>query len=219
MIYQCYHSMQYPKEELRIRIIEVAKKEFILMGYLRASLRKIARDAGMTTGGIYTYFSSKEDIFNSIVEKVVKKMENRYEFFLSISGLENRLLTGQHSYDFDYPCTNYRFLISFVNLYREELILLFFKSQGTRYADYDQKLAGAALHSAKKILVRLPSMDHYAGNRISDFFLMNMINFNLNLIHDMLLQEKSLEEMLQYEEEISSFFYNGWRGVLRQYSA
>ena len=49
-------------------IQRAAMEEFSEKGFLGASLRKIVKNAGVTTGAFYGYFSSKEALFASIVE-------------------------------------------------------------------------------------------------------------------------------------------------------
>ena len=45
-----------------------AKKEFLEKGYVDASLRTIAAEAGTTTGTIYSRYGGKEGLFSAIVE-------------------------------------------------------------------------------------------------------------------------------------------------------
>ena len=49
-------------------IFRAAMEEFSDRGFLGASLRQIVKRAGVTTGAFYGYFSSKEALFNAIVE-------------------------------------------------------------------------------------------------------------------------------------------------------
>ena len=50
------------------KIQQAALAEFLDKGFLGASLRQIVKNAGVTTGAFYGYFSSKEALFASIVE-------------------------------------------------------------------------------------------------------------------------------------------------------
>ena len=43
----------------RARLIGAAKAEFLRCGYAKASLRTIAREAGVSTGSVYFFFGSK----------------------------------------------------------------------------------------------------------------------------------------------------------------
>lgn len=59
--------MQTLKDEVKNKIMEAAVGEFLVDGYANSSLRTIAAEAGITIGNIYSYFSSKEDLFDQIV--------------------------------------------------------------------------------------------------------------------------------------------------------
>ena len=47
-------------------------------GFLGASLRQIVKNAGVTTGAFYGYFSSKEALFASIVEPHAAALMGRF---------------------------------------------------------------------------------------------------------------------------------------------
>ena len=49
-------------------IQQAAMQEFLDKGFQGASLRQIVKNAGVTTGAFYGYFSSKEALFNALVE-------------------------------------------------------------------------------------------------------------------------------------------------------
>ena len=50
------------------KIQEAALAEFLDKGFQGTSLRQIVKNAGVTTGAFYGYFSSKEALFNALVE-------------------------------------------------------------------------------------------------------------------------------------------------------
>lgn len=54
-------------ERTRSEITEAAYHLFIKNGYHGTSMRQIAQEAGIALGGIYNHFSSKEDIFVSVL--------------------------------------------------------------------------------------------------------------------------------------------------------
>ena len=47
-------------EDTKQLILDTAKKEFMEKGYNDASVRSIAKQAGLTTGAIFRYFADKE---------------------------------------------------------------------------------------------------------------------------------------------------------------
>lgn len=69
-------------------IQKAALSEFLDKGFLGASLRQIVKNAGVTTGAFYGYFSSKEALFASIVEShAAALMEHFMESQISFAEL------------------------------------------------------------------------------------------------------------------------------------
>lgn len=64
------------KDEVRDKIVEVARKIFSQFGFRKTTVDEIAQAARKGKSSIYYYFSSKEDIFKAVVEheaKILKK--------------------------------------------------------------------------------------------------------------------------------------------------
>ena len=59
--------MNYAMSTSKDLIIKSAISEFLKFGYKKASLRNIAKGAGLTTGAFYNYFESKLDLFEVLV--------------------------------------------------------------------------------------------------------------------------------------------------------
>lgn len=66
--------MQVPKQRVRKKILDAAVDEFLVVGYRRASMRNIAKQAGITVGNIYAYFSGKDDLFENILAPVLEDL-------------------------------------------------------------------------------------------------------------------------------------------------
>ncbi len=60
---------QHEGEDRREQIIDAALRVFAQKGFVRATNRDVAHEAGITTGLIYYYFRSKEDLFRAILEE------------------------------------------------------------------------------------------------------------------------------------------------------
>ena len=52
------------------KIIKAAKSEFLKYGYQGASLHKIVKKAGITTGALYTRYQGKDELFVSLVLEI-----------------------------------------------------------------------------------------------------------------------------------------------------
>ena len=61
------------------KIEECARKEFKSKGYVEASLRTIAMEAGTTTGSIYSRYGGKEGLFSALVEPAAREFTGIFE--------------------------------------------------------------------------------------------------------------------------------------------
>ena len=59
-------------------ILEAGRKEFMEYGYEKASLRRIAKEASVTTGAIYGYFAGKEALFAALTEDAAEELVELY---------------------------------------------------------------------------------------------------------------------------------------------
>ncbi len=53
------------------KILESAKNEFLEKGFMNASLRTIASNAGLTTGAMYRHFKDKDALFCALVDEAI----------------------------------------------------------------------------------------------------------------------------------------------------
>lgn len=66
--------MRDSTEATRKRILEAARTEMLRVGYQKASMRKIATEAGITAGALYKHFQGKEEIFESICDGIIEQL-------------------------------------------------------------------------------------------------------------------------------------------------
>ena len=67
--------MQILKDDVRDRIVESAKNEFLEKGIDKASMRNIAAGSNMTVGNLYRYFKNKEELNNFIVGETLEEID------------------------------------------------------------------------------------------------------------------------------------------------
>lgn len=120
--------MQYLKDEVKEAIMKSALDEFRAKNYLEASMRTIAKNAGMTVGNIYRYFKSKDDLFNAIMDPVWKEV--------------TRIIFDNYEGEPDlYPIEE--IIASIMSIYKRfnvELFILLQNSRGSKYEDIKENL-------------------------------------------------------------------------------
>ena len=72
-------------EETKKNILEAARTVFVEHGYAQASMRIIAREAGISVGALYLYFRNKEELHLTFVQDWMKQLNDRtHEALLNI---------------------------------------------------------------------------------------------------------------------------------------
>ena len=80
-MYNEHHKEAFERisEERRERILEIATNEFSSKGYENANINVIARNAGISIGLMYKYFSAKEDLFLTCIARGMRILEQTLE--------------------------------------------------------------------------------------------------------------------------------------------
>ncbi|MFN2186149.1 MAG: TetR/AcrR family transcriptional regulator [Anaerolineae bacterium] len=80
-------AVQQRGEETRTRILDVAQEAFARYGYDATGVAEICRRAGVTKGGFYHHFPSKQDVFLEMLERWLEGLDR--QLLLMRSGEES----------------------------------------------------------------------------------------------------------------------------------
>nr|MCR4557858.1 TetR/AcrR family transcriptional regulator [Saccharofermentans sp.] len=58
------------------RLLRSAREEFLRHGFLKADLKTICDNAGVTTGAVYKRYKGKEELFCAVVKDATVKMDS-----------------------------------------------------------------------------------------------------------------------------------------------
>lgn len=123
--------MQTLKDEVKNSILSAAIAEFDEKGFRDASMRHIAKKAGVTAGNIYRYFQNKNELFEDLMGPVSRKMmEMVYDETYSDIAIGN--LQGIDE-----------IMEKTMRLCKEhstELLILIYKSEGSQYEGIRRRL-------------------------------------------------------------------------------
>ncbi|MEL7563973.1 MAG: TetR/AcrR family transcriptional regulator [Dehalobacterium sp.] len=76
IIYPKFYSLEPEKRE---RIINAAIKEFARIGYDRASTNEIIKEANIAKGSLFSYFSSKKELYLFLLDYVIEVIDKIYD--------------------------------------------------------------------------------------------------------------------------------------------
>lgn len=129
------------EQELSTRscILEAARSEFLEKGYQGASLREIAKRAGVTTGALYGYFAGKSKLFAALVKKPYNYTLELYRDVLS----DFFALPAEQQQADMIGCTHKCMMrmVDYMYAHYDSFKLILCCSQGTPYASMVHELA------------------------------------------------------------------------------
>lgn len=199
-------------KETRQKLLVSAKKEFMEKGYMKASLRNICKDAGVTTGALYFFFQDKEDLFGSLVreplETLYRFMNEHYNSEIDY-GIENIKEMG----DFDVDRETMEKVIRFMYHYREEFLLLIEKSQGSGYENFADRFIEVTQKHYRIMADRYSAWLHKP--RVDDYSIHWISHIEIDVFIHMLTHEPLEEEALKHSKIIMNFLIAGWFGLFQ----
>ena len=116
------------------RILESAKREFLALGFEKASLKTICASAQVTTGALYNRYSGKEALFCALVEDTVRAMRAVLEEKCAVhpEELSDEALMRAWDMDEDYML----WWFDFLHQYQDGFTMLLRCSEGPAYSNF-----------------------------------------------------------------------------------
>ena len=189
--------MQVLKEEMRKRIHEAALKEFSEKGFKNASVREIAKGAGMTVGNLYRYFDNKEALFYNIISPA-------YESLMQLAEQSLEKVRDGFGRGFFEELSEHILKIS--REHRIELLILFEGSSGSRYERAKEEMIQVVEGFLKGNI-----LEQLKGRRveIEDVYLFRIIAVNFVEGMTMIGREyESGEKLKKMAEQYIAFYFS-----------
>ena len=189
------------------RIQEAAMTEVLDKGFLGASLRQIVKNAGVTTGALYGYFSSKEALFASIVEPHAAALMGRFmeaqTSFAELPEEEQANSMGEKSGQY------VNWMVDYICQHRQPVKLLLCRAEGTSYehfvhnmveqeVDYTLRYMDVLRHLGLDVPELSRSLCHIIAS--------GMVNGLFEIVVHAMPREQALRDV----EQFRSFYTGGW---------
>lgn len=195
------------------RIQQAALEEFSEKGFLGASLRQIVKNAGVTTGAFYGYFSSKEALFASLVEPHAAALMGRFmeaqTGFAELPEEEQPAHMGEASGDY------VDWMVDYICEHREPVKLLLCRADGTSYEHFIHNMVEVEVESTLRymeVLRRLGKDIPPLNRSLCHIIASGMFNGLFEIvIHDM-PREQAFQDVTQFR----TFYTAGWLELMGQ---
>lgn len=192
------------------KILDSGKLNFLSYGFERANLRKICKDAGVTTGAFYRHFEDKNELFDSLVEPLVNMIVSNFQNYekFSIRSIETNQKENVAKVHVDGTIETALFLFKNKEIYN----LLINCSYGTKYADFLEQLTNMESNTRMK-MQKFSCEKGENFNEISDkgFHIINHAHFLA--LTEVVLHSDSEQELIENARLVSSFFSAGWKSI------
>lgn len=199
------------KEGTKQRIEKCALKEFLEKGFNGASLRKIVKEAGVTTGAFYKYYPTKEALFEGLAgpctEYVYHLFDTNYEAFIrqDLSGqvtnmkANSAFLTDR--------------LIDYIYDHHDIFKLILTASEGTPYTDFVHNLAVRE----EKSTICFAELMRQNGMQVAplDRQFVHMVSSGLfSAVFEIVLHDMDREHAMERVRMLRTFYTAGWEKIL-----
>ena len=196
----------------RNKLLESARAEFMEKGYMKASLRSICKNAGVTTGALYFFFQDKEDLFESIAKETINNiwqmMQGHYneERVMAENGMTTEEIQGNHG-DLDESAA----IIHQMYLYRDDILLVLTKAQGTKFENIADKFIETSETHYRAMAAKMQKL--YPGKSVDDQMLHWLAHMQIDAFIYMITHIEKEEDGLAFMRQFITYMITGWVGL------
>ena len=203
----------YSKADMtKEKILSTARKEFLAAGFHKASMRKIASEAMVTTGAIYRYYPDKKALFLAATKDAVNALHNMYDDLSQIA-LEG-IKRGER-YNPKVSLTNLNQLFDLIYEYFDQFYLLVVCSEESVRDGFIQRIVEEETASTNEYLKRLKEYYH-SSYEIDTVTLHILIEAFVSALLEPIRHRMNKEEAMKHIQFMGEFFADGWEGIERK---
>lgn len=190
------------REESGVRemLLDAARVEFLRCGYQKASLRIIAQNAGVSTGSVYFFFGSKEELFHAVVDEAAADIRS-----MLTQGTNQEYIgeaTGEE---------NDRAFILCLHRHPEESVILLEKAEGSPLEGFREEMI---LLLEKGFLM---FFERAGGRRIDEPLIRLLVEQRVHMILGLIAQRFDLDTTMRYAVLLGTYSEAGFAGMMQHY--
>lgn len=210
-------------KETKSRLLKCAMAEFAEKGFMKASLRNICKEAGVTTGALYFFFEDKEDLFGSLVNGPLLELEGIItEHFSMEMEASDKISKGEidmsdfmkvdgHSDDIDVAMEILRCLFA----HREAFELLLAKAQGTKYENMPDKMVDIFEKHYSKMFAVMKGYKSARELTKEDRFIIHWMSHDqIDIFVHVVTHCNDIREAERHMKNMMAYIIGGWCAVV-----
>lgn len=192
------------------KIEACARKEFLEKGYVDASLRTIAAEAGTTTGMIYSRYGGKEGLFSALVEPAAQEFT---AIFQEVQEQFHAMEPDQQTDSLDeYAAGGMKQMINYMYDHQEEFQLLVNHSYGTKFQNFVEHLVEIETEYTYKYMEAV-GLKFRDGRPLTKEFMHIMNKALFESFFEVIRHNLSKAEAIEYIELLEKYHSAGWNVI------
>ena len=193
------------------KIQQAALAEFLDKGFLGASLRQIVKNAGVTTGAFYGYFSSKEALFNAIVEPHAAALMGRFmEAQTTFAELPEKEQPEHMGLEAG-RCVDW--MVDYICAHREPVKLLLCCAEGTSYEHFVHNMVEVEVEYTQRYMEVLRRLGRDIP--VLDKSLCHIIASGMfNGIFEIVVHDMPRDQAMRDVDQLRAFYTAGWSKLM-----
>lgn len=202
--------MQVLKEDIRGRILTVARHRFEQKGYSKTSMREIAELAEIGVGNIYNYFTNKDELFCEVVRPVLCALEAMLQEHHGIRGED---IMTMKSEKYLKACIDE--YVSLIDKHRPLMEILLFRAQGSSLEYFRESYTDRSTELVKAWFVSMQQKYPEINTAMSDFIIHLHTVWMFTLFEELLIHSVPRQEMETILHDYILFEIQGWRAIIK----
>lgn len=197
--------------DIELKILGVAKREFMEQGYTNASMRVIAEKSGCTTGMLYSRFADKNKIFSSLVKEGADKLLCYFKHQLDMFGNSSPedQIASMHSYSEK----SLEEIMDIIYEYFDSFKLIVCHGFGSSYEHFVDSLVDMEVESSIEFMDVLKAQGYHFRKIRADLCHM-LASSLLNGIFETVAHDFEKDDAVEYVNSLQDFFAAGWDRLL-----
>ena len=188
--------------ETKKKLLENAKREFLEKGFMGASLRTIAANAGVTTGAMYRHFKDKDDFFCTLVDEAIEFTTKTVMMADSSHHLDLDNLISKEPFEQERESTSELLNYMFDNF--DTFTLLLTKAAGSTHEHFQEEICELYTKSCSETFDWMYE-NKIAQKKVDDMTVHFIASTVINAFVEIITHKMSKEEAFQYIENIEEF--------------
>ena len=201
--------MQVLKENIRGRILAVARQQFRHSGYSKTSMREIAELAGVGVGNIYHYFTNKDELFCEVVRPVLYALEAMLQEHHGIRGEDIMMMRSEKYLK---ACIDE--YVSLINTHRGLMEILLFRAQGSSLEHFRENYTDRSTELVKTWFTSMQQKYPEINTTVSDFIIHLHTVWMFTMFEELLMHSVPRQEMEAILHDYILFEIQGWRAII-----